>query len=225
VTGIVLQARLGSTRLARKVLAPLGGATLIDQVMARLNLVAADIRILATDADSAEALRPAASRNSFELLVGPAEDVLARYCLAIRAFGLDTVLRATGDNPLVSHEMANRLVECSSSRGVDYRAFAGLPLGMGVEYVSSRALLRAEAEARSPSEREHVCPFLYGHPEIFAVDRPPAPREFEAGDLRVTVDTREDYEAMLRIYGALYDGSPIPSLAVLAFLRGEGRTP
>lgn len=221
--GLVVQMRLGSTRLPRKALLPLGGATLADQVLARLALVNACVHVLATDEASAGELAPIAAAHGFDLLVGPAEDVLARFCLAVRRFDLDEVIRATGDNPLVGFELANEL--CSSSAGLvraDYRAYAGLPLGMGVELVSARALLRAEREASLPAEREHVCPYLYGHPELFVIDRPEAPFAFRLPSARVTVDTRADYEAVCAIYDALYDGLPIPSDRLMAHLRAQG---
>jgi spore coat polysaccharide biosynthesis protein SpsF len=218
-TAIILQARMGSTRLPGKALLPLGGRTLVDMAMARLGLVPADARILATDAASELALAPAAERNGFELVVGPAEDVLARYCLAARKSGADLVIRATGDNPLVSYELAALLLERRASVPSDYAAHAGMPVGLGVELVSAEALLRAEAEARLPAEREHVCPYLYGHPELFRIDRTEAPSEYRGPGLRATVDTPEDYEAVLRAYGALYDGEPIPTRAAVAYLK------
>jgi len=227
--GVVVQVRLGSTRLARKALLPLGGATMTDQVLARLSLVPAAVHALATDEASARELEPIAARHSFDLVVGPAEDVLARYCLAVRRFGLDRVIRATGDNPLVNHELARALVEWAAGEAVagqelpDYAAYAGLPLGMGVEFVSARALLRAEAEARARDEREHVCPYLYRHPELFRITRPEPPAGWSFPSGRVTVDTLEDYEAMLGLYGALYAGSPIASAAVMDFLRAGAR--
>jgi spore coat polysaccharide biosynthesis protein SpsF len=217
---IVLQARMGSTRLPGKSLLPLGGSSLVEQAMARLALVPADARVLATDHASALALGKAAERRGFELLVGHPEDVLARYCAAIRRFGIDLVMRATGDNPLVSHELAILLAERRADHPSDYAGFTGMPVGMGVELVSAEALLRAEAEAREPAEREHVCPYLYGHPELFKVDRPEAPAEYLIGEGRVTVDDEADYDRVLKIYGALYGGEPIPSAAVLGYLRG-----
>lgn len=227
--GVVVQVRLGSTRLARKALLPLGGATMTDQVLARLALVPAAVHALATDEASARDLEPIAARHSFDLVIGPPEDVLARYCVAIRRFGLDRVIRATGDNPLVNHELARALIEWAAGEAAagrdvpDYVAYDGLPLGMGVEFVSARALLRAEAEAGAKDEREHVCPYLYRHPELFRIMRPepPAPWSFPSG--RVTVDTPGDYESMLRLYGALYAGTPIASPAVLDFLRTASR--
>ena len=219
MTAVVMQARMGSTRLPGKTLLPLGGTTLVEQAMARLALVPADVLVLATDEASAASLGPAADRGGFELLVGPSEDVLARYCLAVRRFGIDLVVRATADNPLVSHELAALLMERWSSVPSDYAGYLGMPLGMGVEIVSADALLQAEKGAREPGEREHVCPYLYGHPELFRIDRPDAPQEYLVGGASVTVDTAADYEAMLRIYGVLFTGRPIPSLAVLQYLK------
>jgi spore coat polysaccharide biosynthesis protein SpsF len=225
MTAIVLQARMGSTRLPGKALLPLGGSTLVEQAMARLALVRADLRVLATDEASARALSPAAERRGFELLVGPAEDVLARYCLAIRRFKPDLVVRATGDNPLVSHELASLLLERRAARPSDYAGYLGMPVGMGVELVASEALIRAEAEASEAPEREHVCPYLYSHPELFRVDRPEAPAEYLLPGASVTVDSAADYEAVLRLYGALYDGRPIADSAALAYLRGRMALP
>jgi spore coat polysaccharide biosynthesis protein SpsF len=224
-TAIVLQARMGSTRLPGKALLPLGGRTVVDQAMARLSLVPADARVLATDEASERALAPAAERNGFELVVGPAEDVLARYCIAARGALADLVLRATGDNPLVSYELAALLLERRASAPSDYAAQTGMPLGMGTELVSAEALFRAESEARLPAEREHVCPYLYNHPEIFRIDRSEAPPAYRAPGLRATVDTLEDYEAALRVYGALYDGDPIPTEAAIAYLARAAGAP
>jgi len=216
---VILQARLGSTRLPAKVLKPLGGTSLIEQAMMRLALVGADVLILATDKGSAPALAPAAERRGFELVVGPEDDVLARYCVAVRRFRPDLVVRATGDNPLVSYELARALLERRDAAPSDYSGFVGMPTGMGVELIASGALLKAEAEAVESFEREHVCPYLYGHPEHFSIDRPIAPAEYDLPGARVTVDTQADYDAVLRLYGALYDGRPIPDSSILEYLR------
>lgn len=228
VLGVVVQARLGSTRLPRKALLPLGGATMTDQVLRRLSRIGAPVRILATDTASADELGPIARRNGFEFLIGPAEDVLARYCMAIRAWKLDLVLRATGDSPLVSWELATLLIErrarlAREGRAPDYSAHLGMPLGMGVELIRAGALLEAEAEARIPAEREHVCPFIYGHPERFSIDRSPAPEAWLLPGARVTVDEWADFEQVERHYAALFTGEPIPDAALLALLALLGR--
>jgi len=202
MTGVVLQARLGSSRLPRKALLPFGGGTLVESALRRLKRIRADVYVLATEAKSAPELSPLAERFGFFLFIGPEDDVLARYCGAIREFRLDAVVRATGDNPFVSPEAASELLEDPETAEADYAAHQGMPLGFGVEVVKAAALLSAESEARDPYEREHVCPFLYRRPERFRIYRPQAPARFQAPDSRMTVDTAEDYERALKAFYA-----------------------
>jgi spore coat polysaccharide biosynthesis protein SpsF len=81
-----------------------------------------------------------------------------------------------------------------------------------VEAVAAEALFRAERETREAPDREHVCPYLYGHPGQFLLHRPLAPRKWQGPLLRLTVDTPADYGAAQVLYGALSQDS-----------AGEGR--
>jgi spore coat polysaccharide biosynthesis protein SpsF len=209
MTALVLQARLDSTRLPGKALLPLGGEPLIFRVMAALAMVGADAHILACPSDAEAAFAPLAERAGFRIVVGSKEDVLERYCGAIRATGADRVIRATGDNPFVFPDAAAAIARDAAELGADYGAYAGLPHGAGVEAVASEALLRAEREAFLPAEREHVCPYLYGHPELFGLHRPLAPVRWRAPGIRVTVDTAEDYERALALHAALGGKAPL----------------
>ncbi|MDR1400567.1 MAG: spore coat protein [Treponema sp.] len=203
MTAVVVQARLDSCRLEGKSLLPLGREPLVFRVMEALNVVLCDLRVLACPEDCVMVFAPFAERAGFELSVGSKDDVLSRYCAAIRRFGIDRVIRATADNPFVFADAADVLNREAVSLNADYAGYSGLPYGAGVESVNAEALLRAEREASLPSEREHVCPYLYGHPEWFQLHRPLAPREWQEPSLRVTVDTREDYERAMILYRVL----------------------
>ena len=200
---IVLQARLDSTRLPGKALLPLGGRPLVLRVMEALNRVPAGLRVLACTEDSAAAFAPLAAEAGFELLAGPKDDVLSRYCIALRKFGIRHFVRATGDNPFVFTDAASALNAEAMALGADYAGYSGLPLGAGVESVSADALFRAETGAAAPQEREHVCPYLYTHPELFLLHRPLAPRRWQGPDIRLTVDTPADYEKTQILYSEL----------------------
>ncbi len=215
MTGIIVQARLDSTRLPRKALLPFGDTTLLGSALRRLSRVPADYRILAVDDASFQELAPVAEAAGFEIMSGPKEDVLARFELVIRAYGMERVVRATGDNPLVSPELATKLLKASGN--ADYAGYVGMPLGMGVEVVDAGALLEAAAEAEDPYEREHVCPYLYRRPEQFAIRKPEAPAAYRLPDGRVTVDTEDDYRAALAVVGKL--GPDPATLDVVRFLK------
>ncbi|MDR0389943.1 MAG: spore coat protein [Spirochaetaceae bacterium] len=201
MTALILQARLDSSRLPGKALLPLGERPVIQALMAALKTVAADIHVLACAADSEAAFAPLARLEGFYIYGGPKEDVLERYCDVIRRYTPDRIIRATGDNPFVFADAAWAIHR--ESREASYGAYRNLPYGAGVESVDALALLRAEKEARLPDEREHVCPYLYTHPEIFSLHCPDAPPSLARPGLRITIDTKEDYQRALALNAAL----------------------
>jgi spore coat polysaccharide biosynthesis protein SpsF len=181
---------------------------MVYRVMERLKNIPAASYILACPEDSSAAFQPLADEAGFCLYAGPKNDVLARYCQALEAARksgktIDWCIRATGDNPFVNTDAAIQLFDEAVAEGADYAGYQELPYGAGVEVVRVEALLRANREVPAPScgvcpmEREHVCPYLYKHPEIFRLYRPLAPEKWRNPELRVTVDTEEDYRLAL----------------------------
>jgi spore coat polysaccharide biosynthesis protein SpsF len=218
ITAIVLQARLDSTRLPGKSLLLLDGKPLVFRVMEALNNIPVDLRILACPEDSLCAFAPLAEDAGFQIYAGPKENVLERYCQAIRRFSIDRVIRATADNPFVFADAAVEINAQAAALNADYSGYSGLPLGAGVESVAASSLLRAGEKADAAFEREHVCPYLYNHPEQFRLHRPLAPLKWQDkkdAPIRLTVDTREDFERAVELYVALrneperYHGSAI----------------
>ena len=205
MTAIVLQARLDSARLPAKSLLPLDGMPLVFRVMEALNHVPANLRILACPDDSLSSFEPLAGKAGFEIITGPKEDVLERFCLTIRHFGIKRLIRATADNPFVFADAASAINAEAMALNADYAGYSGLPLGAGVESVNADALLRAGTDASSSHDREHVCPWLYSHPEQFSLHRPLAPLRWQGLDIRLTVDTQDDYEQAKLLYSALKD--------------------
>lgn len=222
-TAVVLQARLGSTRLPGKALLPLAGSPMLCHAMRALRLVRADEYVLATEEGSAPGLEGPAALCGFRIILGPEDDVLRRYCLAARATGADRIIRATGDNPLVSHELANLLLDRRDLHPADYSGFLGMPKGMGVELIEAEALFEAERLAVDPYEREHVCPYLYRRPERFRIDRVDAPAEYLLPKANLSVDTREDFLAVERVFASLPPCLPPSSLDVIAVLKRDAR--
>lgn len=216
--GILVQVRLGSTRLPGKALLPLPGGTVIQHVMRAMAKVPADVRALVTEARSAEALAPLAREEGFQLFVGPEDDVLARYCMAARKFRVEEVIRATGDNPLTSPGLARDILRLHRESKSDLSHFLGIPLGSGVEVARAESLFDAEKEAVDPPEREHVTMFLYRHPERFRILQPKAPPEVSLPDARVTVDTQADYERVRQIFQDIYRGAPIETKELAQWL-------
>jgi spore coat polysaccharide biosynthesis protein SpsF len=216
--GVFLQARLGSTRLPGKALLPLGGRPCLDVVMRALRPIKADVYALLTDEESTPTFRPLAEAAGFALFTGPSLDVLARYCQAANHFQVTRVVRATGDNPLVSAELANRNLRLHEKLRADLSRFRGAPLGTGVEVVETLALYAANMLSTDPYEHEHITTYLLRRQERYQVCEIPCPPSVFHPNASVTLDTPKDYEFLTRIFNDLYKGKPIKTARLYQWL-------
>ncbi len=221
---LFLQARLASSRLPQKALLPLEDKTVIEHVMAALRRIDVDASVLLTDENSAAELGPFAKKCGFDLCTGPEDDVLARYTMAARRYKPDTIVRATGDNPLVSALLAEKIIDIHLRTSADYSGLLGMPVGTGVEVVKTEQLYRAERESNDPYEHEHVSPFIYRRDDRFLVVRPRVSRKYYFPNSRVTLDTRKDYDFLVRIFKALYHGEPIEISELIPWLKQNQQT-
>jgi spore coat polysaccharide biosynthesis protein SpsF len=217
--GVFLQARLNSRRLPGKALLPLAGAPVLQHALRALRRVEADVHALLTEPGSRTALEPLATAEGFAVFVGPEEDVLERFCLAARHFGVGRLARATGDNPLVSARQTWALLELHRAGRWDLCHFLGPPLGTGVEVVETDALEAANRASSDPYEHEHITTYLYRHPRRFRIAEPACPKAWSCPEARVTLDTLEDYELLQRVFRDLYRGQPIETEPLVAWLR------
>ena len=76
--------------------------------------------------------------------------MLERYCLAANHFNVGNIIRATGDNPLVSPRLANLILTIHKEKGADLSHLVGMPLGTGIEVIKKEALIQAGKEAEDP---------------------------------------------------------------------------
>lgn len=201
MTIVIVQCRLSSTRLPNKAMMTLGGKPLVSWTLNAMKRVAADNYVLATDEASLETLRPLALESGYEIMAGPLENVLERFCSVIRKFKADIAIRATADNPFLFYEAAqslldeyNRHNDSSSFNGkCAYITYTSLPHGSGVEVINCASLLEAAKNTTDPFEMEHVGPALYNHKDKFNCVMLRAPARFNHPELRTTVDTPSDF--------------------------------
>lgn len=206
MTSVFLQVRLDSSRLPRKALADLGGKTVTERCLAALSSLAVDHRVLVTEPGSARELEPLIEGTGWGLFVGSKDDVLDRFVQAARATGSTTVVRATGDNPLVSATLAAIALERHRLQGADFSALDGGPIGSGVEVIETSALEAAWGSQPDVYEREHVSPYLYRRPDRFRIHRTPVPASCWAPEARITLDTPDDLDYLRALWGAVYQG-------------------
>ena len=228
-SAIVLQARMGSTRLPGKSMAFIEGKTLVHHCIERLRSRSGLMVLLATTTLSEDdVLADEASRLSVPVVRGSAEDVLSRFARAASMFELTTVVRATADNPAVDMDAPRRTLDLLLRTGVDHVVERGLPDGAAVEAVSCDALHRAHALATDAYDREHVTPFLKRDHRFRSLNLL-APAALRRADRRFTVDTTDDLEFMRGVYRALGQQTPAPLSAIIhasdVFLAAELEQP
>lgn len=216
MTILVIQCRLGSTRLPRKAVYTLKNKALISWTMDAMKKVPSDAYYVATDEKSAETLGPLVTQAGYELFIGSELDVLDRFCSLIEKTGADIVIRATGDNPFLFFEAASQLLTEYQNKKSDYITWTGLPHGSGIEIFSGPALLAARKETEDPYDHEHVGPALYNHKDRFTSLFLPAPTQWNYPSLRTTIDTKDDYQKALRMAWYLDTAESLPSDKIIS---------
>lgn len=219
---VIIQARMTSTRLPGKVLLPLAGQPMLARQLERLRRLRHphEVVLATTTNASDEPLVALCRMLGVHCFRGSEHDVLARYAGAAREVGAEVVVRITSDCPLLDPTVVDEVIDAYLAGGCDYASNMlepRYPYGMAVEVFSAAALYQAEAQACQPAEREHVTPYLYWHPQRFALRSVRCAQDLSAH--RWTVDTPEDYQLVQLIFETLYPRQPDFALAdVLALL-------
>lgn len=225
IAGIIVQARMGSSRLPGKVLEDLAGAPALLRLFERLRRVKGAPRIvLATSTlpgdDPIAAL--VATQPDIGLWRGSEQDVLKRYADAARRFDLDPIVRITADCPLMEPACIDAVLNayqampgCQYADNLVPRTF---PHGLDVQVVSRNALESADTEAREPGQREHVLPFVLSQPDRFPQAHVTASDPSHAG-LRITLDYPEDLILIRGIYERLHPANRDFGLSDILALR------
>ena len=158
---------------------------------------------------------------------GSSENVLKRIYDAAVAAGADTVVRITGDCPLIDPGVIDQCIDAFHESRLDYisninpgpRTF---PRGLDVEVVSMDALMRADERACEKYEREHVTPYIWENKtKEFRIGQTiVANTAYRGSDHRLTVDYPEDFALIEMLYGRLWhEGTIMHVPDVLQFLR------
>jgi spore coat polysaccharide biosynthesis protein SpsF len=202
---VVVSARMASSRCPGKALAPLAGRPLLEVLLERMRGSGLPV-ILATSArPENEPLAALAGRLGVPVFRGDEDDVLRRHVECARAFGLDHVVRVTGDNPLTDLETLALLVREHLAAGADYTYVPGDALLMGIlpEVIASRALERAWQQGEARHRSELVTLYIKEHPQQFVIRSVALPEGLYRPDYRLTVDEAEDVALMQAVFEQL----------------------
>jgi glutamate-1-semialdehyde aminotransferase/spore coat polysaccharide biosynthesis protein SpsF (cytidylyltransferase family) len=166
---------MGSSRLPGKVMADLGGMPVLAWVTraARATPGVDDIIVATSTSPSDDVIDTWCRSNNVQVYRGSEGDVLDRFVGALRATAANIVVRLTADCPLLDPHVIAETIRLRDMTGSDYACNTDPPTwpnGLDCEVVTADALLIAAAEARQPSDREHVTPFVRNNRARFSME-------------------------------------------------------
>ena len=185
---VFIQARMESQRFPGKVLTPLAGQPMLWWQLQRVQGLRPwhTTQVLAPDTPASHGpLKAFCLDQGHHLRIipnVPPGDVLGRFCAALAHVPAAVwIIRLTGDCPLVDPDVIARVLVGTQRAGAVYGALAAeWPDGLDVEVIRRDILVQAHHEAVAPSDREHVTPFLWRHPQRFRPYLLPCPLDLRA---------------------------------------------
>ncbi|MCX4339214.1 MAG: glycosyltransferase family protein [Lachnospiraceae bacterium] len=203
---LIIQARMGSSRLPNKVLKELCGKPMLQHIIERTTRSRKidGIMVATTVREEDWKIEELCQRISVECFRGSENDVLDRYYQAASKYQPEHVVRVTADCPFIDPIVIDEIIQIHEAGKYDYTSntlVETYPDGLDTEVFTFGALEKAWKEADLASEREHVTPYIKfkGGFNRYSVERSPS-----LADKRWTVDTETDFEVVTQVYNSLY---------------------
>lgn len=220
--GIIVQARMSSTRLPGKVLLPINGVPMLEIQLKRLTQTkVVDKVVVATSNEALDSpIETLCQKLNIECYRGDLNDVLARFYHCAKAFNFSHIIRICGDCPLIDPELIDQIVSTHITNNTDYtsncvtRCF---PDGQDVEVFSFNTLETAYEKAKKPSEREHVTPFIR-ESNLFSLEDFTIDQDYS--EFRISVDHPQDFEVISAIYRH-FDGQQFGYQQIVEYLQSH----
>ena len=202
MTLAIVQARMGSTRFPGKVLKKIGDLSLIEILLTRLiKSKKIDKIVLATSNNKKDDILVSTVQSyGFEVYRGSENDVLDRYFQAAKSNNCETIVRITGDCPLVDPLLVDKVIQEYEKEEYDYVSNIDPPTfpdGLDIEVFSFSALEFAYKNAKTINQREHVTLFIRSNKNIFKQTN--YSNKLDYSKERWTVDDFQDFKVIKSI--------------------------
>ncbi|WP_032121983.1 cytidylyltransferase domain-containing protein [Clostridium amazonitimonense] len=205
----IIQARMGSSRLAGKAMKRLCGKTILAHCIERIRQCKYidDIVVATTIKEADSIIEKEALNCRVKVFRGSEDDVLSRYYYAAKKYEADVVVRITSDCPLIDPKILDEVIFFYLKNNYDivtnapneeeYRTY---PRGLDVSVFSFKQLENAFLNATEKYHREHVTPYLYENLKNKYYYK----SKIDYSKYRLTLDTEEDWKLISKIYMNLY---------------------
>lgn len=222
----IVQARVGSTRLPGKVLKKICGKTVLEHDIDRLKRAKnIDEIVIATTTEERDIeIVNEAKRLGVKYYRGSESDVLSRYYFAAKENNADIVVRVTSDCPLLDSEVTEEIIKFYLENYPKYDYVSNTldrtyPRGLDTEVFSFKVLEEAFLNAKENFQREHVTPYIWDNNTKYKVYQ--YKDIADSSNLRLTLDTQEDFKLITEIYIDLYNNNQYFGLKEILNLFNE----
>jgi spore coat polysaccharide biosynthesis protein SpsF len=200
--GVVIQARMGSTRRPGKINYPLLGEPMLAYQVNRLKTGGVDnIFIATTNLPTDDITESIAKDLGVPCFRGSETDVLGRYLACCQAYGIENAIRVGGDDPLIDPQGIKVLIEAhkKSKNDLVYASHReGWIYGTAAELVSLSALEDAHRSAQTAEDKEHVVSFLK-RSDVFTKQAVRPDIAQRRNDIFLSVDYQEDLDLISQV--------------------------
>lgn len=220
--GIIIQARLGSSRLPRKVILKVQGQPMICHLINRLKKIKIVTILATTKKKEDQVLINIAKNKKIDYFAGNTNDVLNRYYFAAKKYQIDPIIRITADCPLMDYKLIKKMLKFYEENNYDYVSNTIIPTfpdGLDIEIFSFKILQIANKNAKIKSEREHVTPYIKKNSKKFRLYNFKSKKDFS--HIRLTVDKKNDLKLIKIIYKEFLSKTNFELKNILLFLQNN----
>ena len=205
-SSVLIQTRLGSTRLPNKVLKIIEGKTAIWHVINRVKKIDSvdQIALITTNKPEDRILLKIAEENGIIGFSGSEFDVLDRHFQCAKEIEADPIIRITSDCTLIDPFLSEKILRYYLSHDYDFVSNTITPTfpdGLDTEIFSYESLEKAAYETKLPSEREHVTTYFIKNPDKFKISN--YENDVNLSNLRWTLDREQDLIFIQEIYSRM----------------------
>lgn len=209
----IIEARMKSSRLPGKVLRPILGKPMLELLIERLKQSKQldEIVVATTVFESDEPIEALTQRLNVGCFRGSEDDVLDRVLKAAQQYSADIVVEITADCPMIEAEKIDAMLLSYQYMDYDFmanRLDGSYPPGLGMRIFWRKTLERVAILTQDPVDHEHVTLYVWEHPETFSLYHFQNNLDKKYWDLRLTVDTEEDFVFIRSIFEELYHRNP-----------------
>ena len=213
----VIQARMSSTRLPRKVMLPILGKPLLIRMIERVGTAELIGKIVVATSTNPEddKIEELCMENNISCFRGHLTDLLDRHYQTGKSFGADAVVKIPSDCPLIDPQIIDRVLKFYIDNPDKYDFVSNLhpatyPDGNDVEVMSFNALEKAWKESNKQLEREHTTPYFWENPDKFRIGNVVWETGMDYSTThRWTIDFEADYQLIKKVYEELYKNNSV----------------